>query len=206
MLKIYAGPMDSNKTGTLLHHVGVLRTHGKKDVLVIKPDIDTKAPKGKVRSRNNGGTEASAFEIDANTPERIFDLLRSESRRIGSRVCHVAIDEAQFFTGLYGVVHTLLTEGCNVFVAGLDKDFRGEPFGDMGNLMLLVPIFGGDVHWCVAYCTKCGAEAAYSQRMLPNDIPAPYDSPLIFPGDSYEPRCREHFVLPRPDAEAKTTT
>jgi len=81
-----------------------------------------------------------------------------------------------------------------VIAAGLDLDFRGLPFGDMLKLMWYVPVYGGSTTWCISYC-KCGARAFFSQRLI-NGEPAPYNSPITLAGEMYEPRCREHFILP----------
>ncbi len=65
---------------------------------------------------------------------------------------------------------------------------------EMLNLSWLVNAYGGSITESMAYCS-CGARALYSQRLIEGK-PAPYDSPIIVPGDAYEPRCAEHFVLP----------
>jgi thymidine kinase len=64
----------------------------------------------------------------------------------------------------------------------------------MLNLTWLVNAYGGSITECMAYC-NCGNRALYSQRLIAGE-PAPYDSSIKMPGDSYEPRCAEHFVLP----------
>jgi thymidine kinase len=84
--------------------------------------------------------------------------------------------------------------GMTHLVAGLDLDFRAMPFGEMLNLTWLVNAYGGSITECMAYCA-CGARALYSQRLI-DGKPAPYDSSVKMPGDAYEPRCAEHFVLP----------
>ena len=88
----------------------------------------------------------------------------------------------------------MLDAGHDVLVAGLDLDFRAMPFGEMLNLTWLVNAYGGSITECMAYC-NCGARALYSQRLI-DGKPAPYDSPIKVPGDAYEPRCAEHFILP----------
>jgi thymidine kinase len=98
------------------------------------------------------------------------------------------VDELFLFT------RCLLDAGHDVLIAGLDLDFRALPFGEMLNLTWLVNAYGGSITECMAYCS-CGARALYSQRLI-DGKPAPYDSPVKMPGDSYEPRCAEHFVLP----------
>jgi thymidine kinase len=115
-------------------------------------------------------------------------------QRIGKRVECVALDEGQFVSELFLFVKHLLEAGHDVLVAGLDLDFRAMPFGEVLNLTWLVNAYGGSITECMAYCS-CGQRALYSQRLIEGK-PAPYDSAIKMPGDSYEPRCAEHFVLP----------
>jgi thymidine kinase len=107
----------------------------------------------------------------------------------------VAIDEAQFFDdGLIAVVQTLAARGVRVIVAGLDLDFRGEPFGPIPHLLCEAE----DVTKLHAICVVCGEEASRTQRLV-NGQPARYDDPIILVGaaEAYEARCREHHVVPR---------
>jgi thymidine kinase len=87
---------------------------------------------------------------------------------------------------------TLVRIGKRVIVAGLDLDFRGEPFGPMPALLALAD----EVLKLTAVCTICGNPATRSQRLI-NGKPAT-EGPLVLVGglESYEPRCREHFVAP----------
>jgi thymidine kinase len=107
----------------------------------------------------------------------------------------VAIDEAQFFEAEVGVLcQALAARGVRVIVAGLDQDFRGEPFGPMPQLMSLAE----HVDKLHAICAICGGEASRTQRLI-NDQPAWYDDPVVVVGASelYEARCREHHHVPR---------
>ncbi len=80
--------------------------------------------------------------------------------RFGTQV--VGIDEAQFFDeGLIAVCNDLAFLGVRVIVAGLDMDFRGEPFGPVPGLMAIAE-YVDKVH---AICVRCGAPATYSQRI-----------------------------------------
>lgn len=106
----------------------------------------------------------------------------------------IAMDEGQFVDGLFLFIKDLMEAGYDVLVAGLDLDFRALPFGEMLDLAWLVNAYGGAITWCVSYCS-CGDQALFSQRLI-NGEPAPFDSPIKMPGESYEPRCREHFILP----------
>jgi thymidine kinase len=107
----------------------------------------------------------------------------------------VAIDEAQFFdAGLVEVVDNLAMRGVRVILAGLDLDFRGEPFGPMPKLLAQAE----DVTKLHAICVICGEEASRTQRLV-NGQPARYDDPIILVGaaEAYEARCREHHTVPR---------
>jgi thymidine kinase len=97
----------------------------------------------------------------------------------------VGIDEAQFFDdGLVEVCNELANRGIRVIVAGLDMDFRGNPFGPIPKLMATAE-YVTKVH---AICVKCGDLAHHSHRLSENDK-------LVVLGelDIYEPICRDCF-------------
>jgi thymidine kinase len=194
-LELMMGPMRSNKTAELLRRAEMRRQYAKQNVLVLKPSDDTKGAPGVVESRNpNGGGKMSAIDFDSSNPWAVLGVLREKEAAIGKRIECIAIDEGQFVNELFLFVKHLLDGGHDVLVAGLDLDFRAMPFGEMLNLSWLVNAYGGSITECMAYCS-CGARALYSQRLI-DGKPAPYDSPVKVPGDAYEPRCAEHFVLP----------
>ncbi len=194
-LELLLGPMRSNKTAELLRRAEMRRQYAKQCVLVLKPSDDTKGGPGVVESRNpNGHAKMHALEFKSNNPWEVLRAIAETEREIGKRVECIAIDEGQFVDGLFLFTKHLLETDHDVLVAGLDLDFRAIPFGEMLNLTWLVTAFGGSITECMAYCA-CGARALYSQRLIEGQ-PAPYDSPIKMPGDSYEPRCAEHFVLP----------
>jgi thymidine kinase len=78
-------------------------------------------------------------------------------------------------------------------VAGLDLDFRGEPFGAMPELIARADA----ISKLTAVCAVCGANATRTQRLV-GGLPAEYGAPLIAVGaaDLYEARCRGHHVVP----------
>jgi thymidine kinase len=194
-IELLLGPMRSNKTAELLRRAEMRREYARQYVLVLKPSDDTKGGPGVVESRNPmGHAKMEALEFDARDPWEVLPAIDDLESRIGRRIECIAIDEAQFVDGLFLFTKHLLDTGHDVLVAGLDLDFRAIPFGEMLNLHWLVNAYGGSVTECMAYCT-CGNRALYSQRLLEGK-PAPYDSPVKMPGDSYEPRCAEHFILP----------
>lgn len=111
----------------------------------------------------------------------------------------IGIDEAQFFNeALIGVVKTLLQQGKHIVLAGLDTDFRGEPFHPMPTLLALAD----EVHKLTAICDykDCNRLARYTQRLI-NKKPARYNKPILSiensdKKESYETRCIDHHIVP----------
>jgi len=194
-LELLLGPMRSNKTAELLRRAEMRRQYAKQFVMVLKPSDDTKGGPGVVESRNpNGQGRMHALAFNSANPWEVLEAIAEKEQEIGKRVECIALDEGQFVSDLFLFTKHLLDENHDVLVAGLDLDFRAIPFGEMLNLTWLVNAYGGSITECMAYCA-CGARALYSQRLI-DGKPAPYDSPIKMPGDAYEPRCAEHFVLP----------
>jgi thymidine kinase len=133
---------------------------------------------------------------------RMLDAIPVESAaQIGQRVDPqaqvIAVDEAQFLDdGIVPLVSSLAERGRRVILAGIDTDFRGEPFGPMPTLMAIAEV----VDKLHAICVLCGNPASRTQRLI-DGRPAPYDSPTIMVGgsESYEARCRACHVVPRAD-------
>ena len=96
------------------------------------------------------------------------------------------------------VARLLASRGVRVILAGTDTDFRGEPFGSMGELMAVAEI----VDKLQAICVVCGDPACRNQRLI-DGKPARYDSPIIMVGgrESYEARCRHCHKVPRRDED-----
>jgi thymidine kinase len=106
----------------------------------------------------------------------------------------VAVDEVQFFgKEIIQICEDLADKGVRVIVAGLDMDFRGEPFGPMPQLLARAEF----VTKLTAACTVCGCAATRTQRII-NGHPADYNDPVILVGakESYEARCRKHHIVP----------
>jgi thymidine kinase len=194
-IDLLLGPMRSYKTAELLRRAEMRLLYAKQYVLLLKPSDDTKGGPGLVESRNpNGHARMQALEFNSADPWPVLEKIADIEQEIGKRVECVAIDEGQFVGELFLFARNLLDANHDVLVAGLDLDFRALPFGEMLNLSWLVNAYGGSITECMAYCT-CGARALYSQRLIEGK-PAAYDSPVKMPGDAYEPRCAEHFILP----------
>ena len=182
-IEVVCGSMFSGKTDELIRRL-VRATIAKQKVQVFKPAIDIRYAVEKVTS--HAGSQYDAIPV-ASAAE-IHVKLDSETTVVG-------IDEAQFFdTEIAGVAQELAARGVRVIVAGLDMDFRGEPFGPMP-LILAKAERVDKLH---AICMVCGDEASRTQRLV-NGKPAKYDDPVVIVGASelYEARCRVHHEVPR---------
>jgi thymidine kinase len=182
-IEVVCGSMFSGKTDELIRRL-VRATIAKQKVQVFKPAIDVRYAVEKVTSH-------AGSHYDATPVEKSIDILS----KIDKDTTVVAIDEAQFFDPeVVQVVQQLAFRGIRVLVAGLDTDFRGEPFGPMPILMSIAE----RVDKLHAICMVCGNEASRTQRLV-NGNPARYDDPVVIVGASemYEARCRVHHEVPR---------
>ena len=182
-IEVVCGSMFSGKTDELIRRL-VRATIAKQKVQVFKPAIDIRYAVEKVTSH-------AGSNFDALPVEKAADI----RNKLDRDATVVAIDEAQFFDPeIVNVAQELASHGVRVLVAGLDTDFRGEPFGPMPILMSMAE----DVDKLHAICMVCGDEASRTQRLV-NGMPARYDDPVVIVGASelYEARCRIHHEVPR---------
>ncbi len=182
-IEVITGSMFSGKTDELIRRLRRARI-AKQRVQVFKPMIDNRYAAEKVTSHAGHDFDAAPV-VNA---KGILSLLESG-------VTVVAIDEAQFFDWhVADVCQELAAHGIRVIVAGLDMDFRGEPFGPMPLLMAQAE----QVDKLQAICVVCGLPASRTQRLI-DGRPAHYDDPIVRVGGSetYEARCREHHEVPR---------
>ena len=196
-LKLIIGNMFGNKTGRLILEIETLRQFGKRRVLVLKPDVDTRS--GQCEIRDYHGKSMEATEVSATDPWQAFKLVREKEAEAGARFNLIAFDEVQFFaanSGFFRVVDELLERGYSVLASGLALDFKGEPFG---STLLLFGLCRSnhDCIWLTPLCAQCGAPAPIPQRMI-DGKPAPFGSPQVHVGgkETYEPRCYDCFELP----------
>jgi thymidine kinase len=182
-LEVICGSMFSGKTEELIRRIK--RTQiARQKVQVFKPSIDTRFSASQVAS-HNGVLHAAVPVADSAQLESLIE----------PDTTVVAIDEAQFFDeGIVDLCKRLASRGVRVIVAGLDLDFRGEPFGPMPALMADAEL----VDKLQAICVVCGAPASRTQRLI-NGRPASYDDPIIMVGakENYEARCRQCHEVPR---------
>jgi thymidine kinase len=182
-VEVICGSMFSGKTDELIRRLR-RATIARQHVQVFKPAIDMRYAVEKVTS--HAGSDFAAIPI-----EKAADI-RS---RLDENTTVVAIDEAQFFDEeIIQVVEELAGRKMRVIVAGLDTDFRGEPFGPMPVLMARAE----HVDKLQAICMVCGEPASRTQRLV-NGKPAHYHDPVVIVGaaEMYEARCRMHHVVPR---------
>ena len=183
-VEVICGSMFSGKTEEMIRRVRRARI-ARQHVQVFKPAIDTRYDAvEQVKSHDGLGHDA----IPAASAADIFAAVEADTNVIG-------IDEIQFFDAdITRVVQQLADRGVRVIAAGLDMDFRGEPFGPMPQLMSEAE----RVDKLHAICVICGAEASRTQRLI-DGRPANYDDPVILVGgsESYEARCRHCHQIPR---------
>jgi len=182
-LEVICGSMFCGKTDELIRRLR-RATIARQKVQVFKPAIDIRYEEQRVAS--HAGSTFDAVAISKAT--EIFDHLDADTTVVG-------IDEAQFFDNeIISVVQTLVEDNIRVIAAGLDLNFKGEPFGCMPILMALAE----RVDKLQAICMVCGEPASRTQRLV-NGKPARYDDPVIIVGASemYEARCRQHHIVPR---------
>jgi len=182
-IEVVCGSMFSGKTEELIRRIRRARI-AKQKVQVFKPALDQRYHAEQVASHNGLQWQA----IPVGNAREILDQLDPETTV-------AAVDEAQFFDWeLSKVCNELANGGVRVILAGLDMDFRGEPFGPMPLLMAECE----EVTKLQAICVVCGAPASRTQRLI-DGRPAAYDDPVILVGgsESYEARCRHCHQVPR---------
>ena len=156
----------------------------RRQVQVFKPIIDDRFGVEVVRSHDGDSFVARPVRTAREIPE----LLEPDTSV-------VAVDEVQFFDpGIVDVARSLVASGKRVICAGLDLDFRGEPFGPVPALLALAE----RVDKLEAICVVCGEPGTRTQRIV-NGTPADYDDPIIVIGaqEAYEARCRLCHEVPR---------
>lgn len=175
-IEVICGSMFSGKTEELIRRIRRAE-YAKQKVLVFKPVIDKRYDANSIVSHS----QMKAASICIDDPSEIFPHLDDEVKII-------AIDEAQFFpSSLVEVVNTLADSGFRVIVAGLDQDYRGEPFGSIPQLMAVAEYVTKNL----AICVKCGNPANRTQRTIHKD-----EQILVGSTEAYEARCRNcHEVL-----------
>ena len=191
-IEVICGCMFAGKTEELIRRINVL-SFAKKKIIIFKPKIDDRYSSTQIVS--HAGRSIDCITIDK--ASEMVDYLKKEED-----IDVIAIDEVQFFDeDVVAICDYLADQGKRVMVAGLDKDFRGEPFGVMPELLTRAEF----VTKLTAVCAKCGAPATRTQRLINNE-PASFHDPIVLVGatEHYEPRCRHcHKVLDKPTLKNK---
>jgi len=175
--------MFSNKSGELLRLATVHRIAGRA-VTLFKHSLDDRY-QGVDTISTHGGVSMAAEPVATS----------SEVSLLAGSADVIAIDEAQFFDeGLAEVAAQLLDGGTTVFVAGLDRNFKGEPFGPMPALMAMAD----EVMKLKAVCMRCRSLNGTMTQRLIDGRPASRNSPVIQVGaaEAYEARCRDCHHVP----------
>ncbi|MFH1174819.1 MAG: thymidine kinase [archaeon] len=201
-LEVIAGCMYSGKTRKLLERIDSLVQREKilqlpyKTFLLFNPITNTRDRE--IKSRYSD-VKQHCIRFDTDNPYQILDHLAQEEAKQEQSIDLVACDEVQFLPrAIIPITEKLLRQGKTVIYAGLDMDFRGEPFGEMGSLVLMAD----RVYTLTAVCNVCGGKATRTQR-LRDGKPVLYDDSIIqvdTGGDEYQARCFLHHDVPgKPD-------
>ncbi|OAV42835.1 thymidine kinase [Lewinella sp. 4G2] len=173
-IEVICGSMFSGKTEELIRRLKRARIAGQ-EVEIFKPLIDTRYGENEVVSHDSNSLEATPI-----SDTKVLLDLPKETTVVG-------LDEAQFFDMIV-VKHAqeLANQGKRVIIAGLDMDFRGEPFGPMCHL-LSVAEYITKVH---AICSHCGNLATHSYRLVQDQ-----STVVLGEKDLYEARCRKCYGM-----------
>ena len=180
-IEVVVGPMYSGKSEELIRRLKRAKI-AKQKIIVFKPQIDDRYSKKDVVSHSGDSIDA----IPINHASEIYDLIDEDVQVVG-------IDEVQFFDNeIVDIAVELASKGVRVIAAGLDMDFKGEPFGPTPKLLAVAEF----VDKIQAICSVCGQPATRYQRLI-DGKPARYDDTIIQVGavESYEARCRKCHVV-----------
>ena len=180
-LTVVCGSMYAGKSEELIR-LARRSLYAKKRVQVFKPSIDDRYHQTMVVSHMGIQHEA---ETAKNTDELRAKLMKETQVLL--------IEEVQFFDSkIVAFCVETADRGVDVICAGLDQDFRRQPFGPMPNLLAVAD----QVVKLRAICMKCGSPASHTYRMV-DGKPAHWDDPIVLIGatESYEARCRNCFEI-----------
>ncbi len=183
-IEVICGSMFSGKTEELIRRLRRAKI-AKQKVEIFKPSVDNRYDPEMIVSHNDNEIRSTPVPSSNNI------------RLLANDIDVVGIDEAQFFDDeIVAVCNDLANRGIRVIVAGLDMDFKGNPFGPMPALMATAE-YVTKVH---AVCTKTGNLANYSHRIKDDDK-------LVMLGEveSYEPLSRAAYYKALQQEKEKKT-
>lgn len=173
-IEVIVGSMFSGKTEELIRRLNRAKLANQR-VEIFKPKIDTRYSEEEVISHNENAIHSTPVETSINI------------LMLSSNVEVIGIDEAQFFDKeLVKVCDDLANQGVRIIVAGLDMDYKGNPFGPIPDLLATAEYIT-KVH---AICMKCGNLAQYTHRKTAEEKRV-----LLGEKDIYEPLCRNCYNL-----------
>ena len=171
-IEVICGSMFSGKTEELIRRMKRAQ-FAKQKVEIFKPAMETRYSEENIVSHDQNAIPCTPVDHSGNI------LLLSSGRDV------IGIDEAQFFDeGLPSICNQLANQGIRVIVAGLDMDYKGNPFGPMPALCAIAD----DVTKVHAICVECGQLAGYSHRLVHNEKLV-----LLGEKEEYRPLCRNCF-------------
>ena len=174
-IEVICGPMFSGKTEELIRRLKRAQ-YARQRVQVFKPSLDDRYDTQALMTHDRVGLEGQAV-----------GSLAELMGQLDPQVEVVGIDEIQFFGAeIIAVSEDLANRGCRVVLAGLDLDWRGEPFGLMPQLICRAEY----VTKLMSICMRCGNPAHYSFRLAsdPQQV-------LVGSSDQYEALCRRCFYV-----------
>jgi thymidine kinase len=184
-IEVICGSMFSGKTEELIRRLKRAQ-FAKQRIEIFKPEVDVRYDDNEVVSHNDNRIRSTPVPVASNI------------RLLANDVDVVGIDEAQFFDDeIVTVCKDLANRGIRVIVAGLDMDFKGNPFGPMPALMATAE-YVTKVH---AVCTHTGNLANYSFRKAQND-----DLVMLGENQEYEPLSRAAFYKALQKQEEEKTS
>lgn len=181
-IEVVCGPMFAGKTEELIRRIKRLQ-YAKQNIVVFNPKLDNRYSQSELVSHSNMRTQAYFIEKSTDA----YDYIKEDTHA-------VIFDEAQFFDmNIVDVADDLADKGLRVIIGGLDRNFRGEPFGPMPFLLAKAEF----VTKLTAICVKTGEPATRTQRII-DGKPADYNSEVILVSghDYYEARSRHAHEVP----------
>jgi thymidine kinase len=172
-VEVICGPMFSGKSEELIRRLRRAQI-ARQRVQVFKPVIDDRYAEDEIVSHSSQRIQAS----NVRTARQIYEGVEPRTQVVG-------IDEAHFYDDeIASVVEELANVGKRVIVAGLDMDYRGEPFDHVTRLLAQAE----EITKTLAICMRCGNPASRTQRLVSSE-----ERIVVGGARAYEARCRQCF-------------